>query len=475
MNHYFRFLLLLFVLTVPLRLGAVEQYDTVILHGRVINPESGLDATGMNVGIRGNSVVIVTSNAIRGKQTIDATGLVVSPGFIDNLSYSPTHPGMWNKLADGVTANIDMHGGTAFPEKWYPENEKKKWPLHFGGSFFYTQARTSLGIGMYQGVTPEQFNKLMVIAENALNHGCLGVSFGLEYNPGITSNEIIPLMFLAKKYEVPVYFHTRYSSDLKGKTGVDGLEEVLRYARLTKAAVHIDHINSTGGTFMMKNALELLRKGIAEGLDITSCTYPYDYWATYLDSARFDEGWQERFHITYHDLQLGGSSERLTKESFAKYRRMGKLADAYAIPEQDVIDALRSPIVMIGSDAILDPNYNNHPRASGCFARTIGVYVRDKKVITLPEAIRKMSLMPAQRLEKRSPAMRKKGRLSPGSDADIVIFDVNTIRDMSTPEHPEYRSQGIFYVLVMGKIVLDPKGFHTEVREGIPIKSVVEK
>lgn len=470
-------LAILFLAVIQSSVQAAQKaiYDIVITNGRVINPETGMDAEGMNVGINGHTVAIVTRDPVSGKKAINATGLVVCPGFIDNMSYSPLEPGVWNKLADGVTVNIDMHGGTAFPETWYPDHEKMNWPLHFGASFFYTQARTSLGLGMYDGLTQKQFEKLLAMAEKALNHGCLGVSFPLEYNPGITSNEIIPLMHLAKKYEVPVYFHTRYSSDLPGMTGVDGLEEVLLYARITGAAVHIDHINSTGGTFMMKKALEVLKKAGQEGLDVTACLYPYDFWATYLNSARFDKGWQERFHITYKDLQLGGTSERLTETSFKKYRSMGKLANAFAIPEQDVIDALQSPIVMIGSDAILCPNHNNHPRASGCFSRTIGLYVREKKILTLPEAIRKMTLMPAQRLEKRAPAMRKKGRISPGSDADITVFDFNTIRDRATPEHPEYRSTGVRYVLVMGKVVLDPKGFHTRVREGLPIKSVVEK
>lgn len=448
-----------------------QIYDIVILNGRVIDPETRFDSSGMNVGINGHSVAVITSNRIDGKKTIDARGMIVAPGFIDNLSYSPTQPGVWNKLADGVTVNIDMHGGTAFPEKWYAKNEKLNWPLHYGASFFYTEARTSLGLGRYQSANAEQINKLAVIAEHALRNGCLGVSFSLEYNPGIHSNEILPMMALAKKYDVPVYFHARYSSDIPGEIGVDGMIEIVNYARMTGAAVHIDHINSTGGTFMMKKALKVLEDGIKEGLDITACTYPYDYWATYLSSARFDEGWQSRFHITYKDLQLGGSSERLTEESFLKYRKAGKLANAYAIPPQDVIDALKSPIVMIGSDAILEPGYNNHPRASGTFCRTIGLYVREMKVLTLMDALAKMTIMPAKRLEKQSPAMRNKGRLRPGSDADIVIFDFNTIRDRSTPEHPEYRSQGIKYVLVMGSVVLDPKGFNLNTRKGIPVKS----
>ena len=143
-------------------------------------------------------------------------------------------------------------------------------------------------------------------------------------------------------------------------------------------------------------------------MDITACTYPYPFWATYLNSARFDDGWQKRFRITYNDLQIGGSAERLTKENFAKYRKAGKLAVAYAIPEDDVTQALSSPFVMLGSDGIMEPGNNNHPRAAGTFARTLRVYVREDKTITLMEAINKMSLMPAKRLEAASAQMRKR-------------------------------------------------------------------
>jgi hypothetical protein len=215
----------------------------------------------------------------------------------------------------------------------------------------------------------------------------------------------------------------------------------------------------------------MVSDAIAEGLDITSCIYPYDYWGTYLNSARFDPGWQERFRITYKDLQIAGTKERLTAESFRKYQKEGKLAVAYAIPKQDVIDSLKAPYVMIGSDAILEPGFNNHPRASGTFARTVGLYVREQGVISLSDAIAKMSLMPAKRLEKQVPAMHKKGRIAKGMDADIVVFDYDKISDKSTVEKPQIVSAGIEYVLINGQVALDQKGIHKDIRVGQPIKS----
>ncbi len=448
-----------------------KTYDIVISNGRVINPESKLDQEGLNVAIQSGQIVLVTDRKLKGKREIDATGLVVSPGFIDNLSYDPNPVGVWNKIADGVTTNIAMHGGTANPDKWYPYYVRNRTPVHFGASFFYTQARNQFKLSRYDTAKPAQTQTLVDQAEKALNNGALGISFSLEYVPGVNDKEILPLMKLAKKYNVPVYFHARYSDMEEPGTNIDAINELLGYARASGAAVHIDHINSTGGTFSMTQSLKMVADAIAEGLDITSCIYPYDYWGTYLNSARFDEGWQERFRITYKDLQIAGTKERLTAESFRKYQQQGKLAVAYAIPKQDVIDSLKAPYVMIGSDAILEPGFNNHPRASGTFARTVGLYVREQEVVSLSDAIAKMSLMPAQRLEKQSPALQKKGRIAKGMDADIVIFDYNKISDKSTVEKPQIVSAGIEYVLIDGQIALDEKGIHKDVRVGQPIKS----
>ncbi|MFF2483561.1 amidohydrolase family protein [Paenibacillus sp. NPDC058071] len=447
------------------------EYDLVIAGGRVIDPETKLDGEGWNVGITGSRIEAVTAKPLKGKRIIQAKGLVVAPGFIDNLSYDPNPLGVWQKIADGVTANIAMHGGTKSPDKWYSYYERNETPVHFGTSFFYTQARNTFNLSRYDNAQPEQVGELVQMAEEALNNGALGISFSLEYVPGITKAEILPLMELAHEYNVPVYFHARYSDMEEPGTNIEAVNELIAYAEQTGAAVHIDHINSTGGTFSMKQSLALIEEARDRGLDITSCVYPYDYWGTYLNSARFDEGWQSRFHITFDDLQIAGTMERLTAETFSRYRSEGKLAVAYAIPEQDVVDALKAPYVMIGSDAILEPGLNNHPRASGTFARTVGLYVRERQVLSLMDAVAKMTLLPAQRLEKQAPALRKKGRLAKGMDADIVLFDYGTIRDRSTVDKPDLTSSGIRHVIIGGQLAMEDGKLNKRVRAGEPIRS----
>ncbi|MBW7475650.1 amidohydrolase family protein [Paenibacillus oenotherae] len=448
-----------------------KEYDIVIAGGRVVNPETKLDKEGLNVGIIDGTIGVVTSKPLKGKRTIDATGQVVSPGFIDNLSYDPNPLGVWQKIGDGVTANIAMHGGTSTPKQWYSYYERNQTPVHFGASFFYTQARNQFKLSRYAAASPAQSEKLVKDAEKALNDGALGISISLEYVPGISAEEIIPLMELANKYNVPVYFHGRYSDMEEPGTELEGTQELIGYAEKTGAAVHIDHINSTGGTFTMTEALAMIDEARAKGYDITACTYPYDYWGTYLNSARFDEGWQERFRISYNDLQIAGTTERLNKESFSKYQKQGKLAVAYAIPPQAIVDAFKAPYVMIGSDAILEPGFNNHPRASGTFARTIGLYVREQGVMSLMDGIAKLSLLPAQRLEKQSPALQKKGRIAKGMDADIVVFNYEKIRDRSTVEQPDLMSAGINYVLVAGQVALDNGEMNKKIRLGEPLRS----
>lgn len=445
-------------------------YDFAILNGKVVDPESEIIIENCNLGINKDTIAVITKKQIKGKKEIRADGLIISPGFIDLLTYDPVEIGVKAKIADGVTSNICMHGGTAKAELWYSHWQRMRPMVNYGASFAVNQARMILGIDIYEKATGEKLKKLLEMAEKALLDGALGVSFSLEYAPGCKEEEIYELMLLAKKYDAPVFFHVRYSDMEPPGTNIEALDEVISFARSTLASIHIDHIHSTGGTFSMSQSLQMIKSARAEGLDITACVYPYDYWGTHLNTARFSKGWQQRFRINYSDLQVAGTNERLTKETFEKYRKQGKLVVAYAIPEEELIMAMQTDFVMIGSDAILTDELNNHPRACGTYARTIGYYSRERKVISLMEAIKKCSYLPAKRMEQIAPIFKKLGRLKVGAYADVTIFNYNKIIDKATPEKTHLHSEGIEYVIISGELVKKDNVIYENIRQGKQIR-----
>jgi N-acyl-D-aspartate/D-glutamate deacylase len=458
----------------PVPPPAGHVFDRVIKAGRVMDPDSGYDQIA-NVGIDGNHITAISTDPLEGKTTIDATGLVVSPGFIDILSYEPNPYGIWFKIGDGVTTNLGMHGMFNTAEGFFREfgSEAQRPPCHYGGAFGDPWMRTHDGVPTRPASAP-QIDQLTRDLEEGFAQGWIGVDLEPEYTPWVTTDEINALATVAKKHDMPVFFHARYSSpDEPGKNNATALAEILQVAATTGASVHVDHITSTGGTHTMSQSIATLEDARANGIDVTACMYPYNFWATYLASPRFDPGWQQRFRIGYDDLVVPGTGEHLTETTFRKYRTQNKLVAAYAIPDEDVVTAMQTDWIMMGSDAILTPSNNNHPRSTGCFTRVLGHYVRDQGTITLMQALAKMTILPARRLDKRVPALQAKGRMQIGADADITVFDPATVSDASTVDNPAQMAHGIEYVLVSGQLVKERETLHRDVRPGTPIKPVL--
>jgi N-acyl-D-aspartate/D-glutamate deacylase len=452
-----------------------HTFDVVLRGGRVMDPDTGFDSVA-DVGIDATTITAIVERAegddgLQGRRVIDADGLVVAPGFIDILSYDPNDHGIWYKVADGVTSNLGMHGLNARADQYFAYWDTEGSPCHYGGAFDTPWARASLGIDPGKAASSAQVGQLVAMAEENLANGWMGVDFEPEYTPGVEYEEILAQARVAAAAGVPCFFHGRYSDMEPPGTNVETLEEILRVAREAVVPVHVEHITSTGGTFSMQQSLATLEAARSEGVDVTACMYPYDHWATYLGSPRFNEGWQERFRISYEDLEIAGTGERLTASSFRRYREQNLLAAAHAIPVEDVIAAFKSPLVMLGSDGILEPGNNNHPRGAGTFARALGRFVREEGLLPLMDALGKATIMPARRLEARAPDLRRKGRLQVGADADITVFDPATIRDRATVANPAQASVGVEWVLVLGQVVKDPDQVHRDVKPGRAIRS----
>jgi dihydroorotase len=344
--------------------------------------------------------------------------------------------------------------------------------VNFGMSNWVSTIRGNMGYGMHTVMRSQQSIDTLVsrVRQNIMD-GALGISFLLEYVPGMQGAEMLALYQLAAELGVPVHSHLRFATPHGPNNSLVAIQEVIDFSRETGAASHVNHINSTGATYVAEEAFAMIEAARAEGLRITACVYPYTFWATYGNTTRFDPGWQTRFGISFGDLQIPNSTIRLTAETFAHHRRQGSLLFAIdAMPEHELILALQQPFMMIGSDTMTSAPASSHPRGAGAFSRTIGKYARDEGVISLMDAITMMTIRPALHLSEASDDMKRKGRLEIGADADIVLFCPDTIIDTATPENTTSFSKGIYYVLVNGRVGVDPTG-PLNVRAGRPVLS----
>jgi dihydroorotase len=439
--------------------AADVTYETVIANGRVMDPESGLDEIG-SVGISGGKIRAINAGHLNGTQTIDAKGLVVAPGFIDLHQHGHAAQNYQFKAHDGVTTSLELEVGTDDVDKWYADREGKTL-INFGVSIGHIPARITVmhdsgdflpkpkGDAANREATPAELARILEITETGFRRGALAEGMGVNYTKAASHMEILEMFRIASKYGAPVHVHLRYAGLQEPTTGLAGIEEVIAAAAATGAPLHVVHITSMG----LKNTPQLIAmvNGARErGLDVTTECYPYTAGSTYIENAMFDPGWQERMGITYTNVQWVKTGERLTAETFEKYRNEGGPVVYFGIPEEAVRRAIEDPAIMIASDGMRITGPKVHPRGQGTFARVLGHCVREEKALDLMTALRKMTLMPAQRLERRAPVFKDKGRIRVGADADITVFDAKTIIDKATYEEPLQYSEGIQFVLVNG-------------------------
>ena len=452
-----------------------EDFDVVILNGRVIDPESRLDAI-RNIGIKEGSVRLITTKEIKGGTSIDARNLVVAPGFIDIHQHGQDQENYTYKIMDGVTTALELEMGTADVDRWYNEREGKSLINH-GVSAGHVPLRMGImndpggfapvADAAYRAASGEEIQLMKEGIRRGLDRGALGVGFGLMYTPGASRWEILEMFRVAAASKAPCIVHMRYAGLKEPNSCIAALEEVISAAAITGAPLHVVHITSLGFS-LTPDMLQMISEARSQGMDITVECYPYTATQTTIESAIYDKGWQEILGINYGDLQWAETGERLTEESFAKYRKTGGMVIAHSIPEDIVKSTIADSIVLIASDGMLTRG-KGHPRGTGTFARVLGKYVREEKLLTLSEGLRKITLMPAGRIENIAPSMKNKGRICVGADADITIFDPEQIIDQATYEEPAKYSKGIVYVLVNGVVVVK----NSQLQEGVfPGKAV---
>jgi Amidohydrolase family len=450
---------LLVLLTTVVR---AQQYDVVLQGGRVMDPETGADAV-RNVGIRDGKIARISSEGLSGRRIVHAAGLVVAPGFIDLHQHGQDLASERVKALDGVTTALELEIGAPDVAGFLKTKEGHSL-INYGTSASHVAARAlafgaplpatdilpKSGPATDRAASPEQIAHILERLRAELDAGGLAVGMGLQYTPGATRLEVIDTFRLAAERKLPVYTHVRSSGRLEPGSAIESISEVIGAAAISGASLHIVHINSSCTRDAME-CLSMIEGARARGLDVTTEAYPYIAGMTAINSALFNPGWQEKLGIGYDSLLLPDTGERLTKERFDELHNSNvtHLVVIFSNTQEAVDHVIGHPLVMIASDGA-----EGHPRNAGTYSRVLAQYVREKAAITLMEALRKMSLMPAQMLERSTSAGHQKGRLQEGADADIVVFDAAKISDRSTYAKPMEPSVGVRYLLIGGTILV---------------------
>ena len=468
-------------------------HDLVLTGGRVIDPESGHDSV-RDVGITGDTVREIGPD-LEGAVTVDVSGLVVSPGFVDLHSHSQDIPGQRLQALDGVTTALELEAG-AFPvEQAYRRAGAQGRPVNYGYSTSWAAARMHVLAGApavadldqllthvadprwQAAAAPADVDRILAFLEADLAAGALGIGVLVGYAPASEPAEYLAVAALAARHGVPTYTHARDLVEMDPHVAVDGAEEIVRAAGETGAHMHYCHLNSTSGRHVDR-VLALVERARRAGATVTTEAYPYGAGMTGIGAAFLAPELLHRRGLTpgsIGHLALGRRISDADELRRVREEDPGALAFVHQTDEADpaafglVQRALAFPDAAVASDAIapqwtsgppdplrwpLPPEVATHPRTAGTFGRTLRLLVRELGLLSLPEAVRRCTLVPAQVVQAAAPAMRRKGRLQPGSDADVTVFDPATVTDRSTYTNTTRPSTGVRHVLVGGRFVV---------------------
>ncbi len=456
-------------------------HDLVVAGGRLVDPAHGIDAV-RHLGIDDGVVVAVSEEPLVGRDAIDATGKVVCPGFVDLHTHTPTDLGAYLAARSGITTALELEAG-AYPTGIYGLDQVGRSPIHFGASTGHFAVRAKVVEGAYEPCmvhsgrtfragkafvvpgTGEQLAEMARHLHEGLDAGGLGIGLLLDYmSRAIDSDELRMIGEVAAERSAPIWVHVR-----RGAAGDPaGLDEMLDLSRDTGAPVHVCHINASA----MGAVDEWLRRidvANADGADVTYEMFVHTAGSTSIGVHAFRTDWQERFAITYEDIQLAATGEWLTEESFTRIQESdrGTTVIHHYMQEEWIRRGLVAEDMIVATDAMpcFDLETKSVPNGAGTHARILGRYVRDEALIDLPAAVAKMAWYPARRLERIAPHFARKGRLGVGCDADLVVFDASTIEDRATYLEPYLEAIGVDHVVVAGTPVIRDGEFG-EVRPG---------
>lgn len=446
-------------------------YDLVMANGRVMDPESGLDAV-RHVGIRGGTIAAISETPLAGARVIDAARHVVAPGFVDLHEHGQQEESYRMMVRDGVTSAFELEVGTANVAAWYAAREGGQ-IVNYGVSIGHIPVRMKVledpgkgllpaGIGGSGAASDAQLAAMELLLREGVAQGAVAMGFGSAYTPGAPMSEIERMFRVAAEADVSAHIHMR--------GGLAGLHETIKAAAAAGARLHIVHVNSSAGN-EIDAFLAAIQAARDARQDVTTEAYPYGAGMTEIESALFDD-WATYSDERLAQHQLVSTGERLTRKTFGEARKKGGTVIIHGRSEEQTRAAIASPLAMIASDGFIE-NGRGHPRTSGTYAKVLGRFVRDQQVVTLMNALGRMTLEPARRLERRTPAMTKKGRIRVGADADLTIFDPVTVIDRATYEDASIPSAGIPYVVVGGQVVVD-RGQVTKARPGRAIRAPVK-
>jgi hypothetical protein len=487
--------------------------DLVLRGGRVIDPESGLDAV-LDVAVSRGRIAGMGNGLSPAPVELDAAGHVVTAGFVDLHSHVTDIAGMRLRALDGVTTAFELEAGVTPVSPAYRRAAAEGRPINYGFAASWALARMKAvggidleaGLGTFmanisapawQGPAAQpQISQILDSLSADLADGALGIGMLVGYAPGSDPEEYLRVAQLAAQAEVPTFTHARDLIEVVPATLADGAEEIVRAAGETGAHMHYCHVNSTSLRHVDR-VLDVVARAQAAGSRVTTEAYPYGSGMTGIGAAFLAPERLPERGLTPSDLTYAPTGEQVGTEERLRELRAGDpggLVIIRHLNEDDPADQkvmLRSlvfPDAVVASDAMpltwsgtvpdqmtwpLPRTAFTHPRTAGTFSRALRMLAGDNRPLGLAETLRRCSLLPAQLLETCVPAMRRKGRVQAGCDADIVVFDPATISDQATYSHSTRPPTGIRHVLVNGTPVVRDAAIQTDTLPGQPIRAMV--